>query len=342
MAAINNPAVAGDVTRAGADLLATTLDNYRGKLVDNVFNKHVLSWMLMEKNRTRMESGGLNIVEHLMFEENDDVTQYDEWDTVDITPQGGIDTASYEWKALVSTIAMSGMEEFKNQGKEQIINLLKARIMQSEKSLQKMVNNQLWGIDTTGFNSILDLIDDTATVGGINPATQTKWASPVTDLSAADTGNTTDPGTFAEFQRTATNLYNTASDGNDQVKALIGDQGSHEIYELGLTPNVRFTDTKAASIGFQNVAFKGVPFYWDKAAPVGTVIGINPETISLVGGKGRWFKQSGFTKSPIDGDGGALGGGTFRDARYAVITAFGNLTTNERRKNFKIVNFAQA
>ena len=331
--------MATGISAAYDDLLATTLDNYRGKLVDNIFNKHVLSWLLMEQNRTRMDSGGEQIVEHLLVEENEDAAEYSEWDSVTINPQGGIQVAKFDWKMLISTIAISGLEEFKNQGKERIINLLKARVTQSEKTMQKMVNDMLWGVNATGFNSVLDLIDDTATVGELNPATYDWWKSPVFNASAAAT-SASDAGEFSELQRELTTLYNNASDGNEVVTALIGDQATHEVYELGLHPQVRYTDKKSANAGFQNVAFKGVPFYWDKAAPAGTVIGINPSSLTLVGGKGRWFKQSPFTKNPIDQ--AASGTAEFRDARYAVITAFGNVTTNERRRNFKLYNFGAA
>ena len=325
------------VADAAADLLSVTLDNYRGKLVDNVFNKHVLSWILMDKNRTRMDSGGDKIVEHVMdTDTNSDAKEYAEWEDVPITPQGFITTATYDWKTLVSTIAISGLEEFKNQGEERIINLLKARIQHSEKALQKLVNDMLWGVEATGFESAVDLIDDTVDVGGIDASVQTWWQSPVIDMTNASPDTTFDT-LFANL----TTLYNDASDGTDVVTSLVGAQAVHEAYELGLTPNVRYTDAKSASLGFQNVAFKGVPFYFDKAAPAGTVLGINPEALTLVGGKGRWFKQSGFTNSPIDADTAVAGGANFRDARYAVITAYGNLTINERRKCFKLEGWNQ-
>lgn len=323
------------IADARADLLATTLDNYRGKLVDNIFNKHVLSWLLMDNNRTRMESGGEQIVEHLLVGENTDAAEYNEWDSVPITPQGGIATAAFDWKQLISTIAISGLEEFKNQGEERIINLLKARIMQSEKTFQKMVNDQLWGVDATGFNSVLDLIDNNNTVGGIDRSVGANayFRSPVATLNAG-------AGDFNEYYTNFVTKFNEASDGNDMVTAAVTNQSDWETYMLGLTPRVRYTDKRSAGLGFKNVEIMGVPLYWDKAAPAGVTVAINPETLTLVGGKGRWFTQSPFTKNPIDQ--AAAGGAEFRDARYAVITAYGNVTTNNPRRNFKIEGFGQA
>ena len=324
---------------AQASYLNVTLDNYRAQLVDNVFNKHVLSWLLMDKSRTRMLSGGEQIIEHLLVADNTDTGNLAEWAQFDITPQGGIDVAKYDWKQLVTSIAISGMEELKNNGKEAILNLLQARVKQSESSLQKKVNDQLLGVSAGGWTSIYDAIDDTTTLGEIAPGDHSPvvWASPVVDATAEVAAGTQ---TFARLQELLTSLYNTASDGNEHVHCLLGTQAIFEKYELGLTPNVRFmAKTKDGDIGFTNLLFKGVPFYFDKAAQAGSVVGINTDTLTLVGHKDRWFKQSKFTDSPIDSASATTGDATFVDARYAVISAVGNLTVNDRRKNFKLEGF---
>jgi hypothetical protein len=332
-------AIAGDVTRAYDDLLKTTLDNYRGKLVDNFFKKNVLSYVLKEQGSVRMLTGGEQIVEHLLMAENDEVNSYGEWESVDISPQGGIDVAKFDWGTLVGTIAISGLEEAKNAGTEQILSLLKARTMQTEKTMQKKFNQLLWGTSgiTGSFGSVLNIIDDAAIVGEINPATGGNewWKSPV-----YKTPNTV--MTHAALVAKLTNLYNTASDGVDAPTRLIGDQSAYEMFEGGLLQNVRYEDEESAGAGFKNLLFKGVPFHWDKEAPVGTVIGVNPEYLSIVGHKDRWFKQSPFTSSPIDGAGDGFGGAKWLDARYAVISTFGQVTVNDRSKHFKLTKVGLA
>jgi hypothetical protein len=333
-------ATSADTARAYDDLLQTTLDNYRGKLVNNFFTNNVLSYQLEKKGSVRMLSGGEQIVEHLLTGENDDVRGYGEWQSVHIRPQGGIDVAKFNWGTLVGTIAISGLEEAKNNGEEAILSLLKARVQQTEKTMQRQFNRLLWGVSTiTGanqsFGSVLNLIDDVATVGNINPSTNAWWRSPV-----HKTVNTT--MNFAALQQRLTNLYNQASDGQDVVKFLVGAQNAFEMYELGLTPNVRYEDEESANAGFRNLMFKGVPFYWDKTAPNGTVIGVNPEYLSLVGHKNRWFKQSPFTASPIDGAGDGFGGANWLDARYSVISTFGQVTVNNRQRHFKLTNVGVA
>jgi hypothetical protein len=327
----------GTTTDAYNAMLEVTLKNYRGKLTDNIFTDRVLTWFLKDKNRVRMLSGGEQIVEHLQTGRNSDARSYGEWEAVSITPQGGIGTAKFDWKSIISTIAISGMEEAKNNGEEAILNLLEARVMQSEETLKDMLNAQLWGVSVaegfpvdaaTDVEAITKAIDATTVYGELDPATATYWASYEQSLAAvAET----------ELRARLTTAYNTTAKGNDHVAALIGSQDAFELYESQLVDNVRYEDVKAANLGFTNLMFKGIPFYWDSVAPAGTILGINPKYVKLVGHKKRWFKQSKFTENPIDSDHAtAAGNATFVDARFAVISAFLNLTVSNRQRHFKL------
>lgn len=312
-------------------LLATTLENYRKTLTDNVFNDRVLLWWLREKNRTRMLSGGHKIVEPLIYAEGE-AGSYGEWEQVDITPQEGISAAEYPWRLLYATIAISGLQELQNSGEEEIINLLEAKVMQAEETLKERLNAMIFG-DGTGnsgkdFLGLDLLVDDEGVVGGIDSSTAAWWRSHTYDMTGEDAAD--------NIRKRLTTLYNNAARGNDTVKALVGDQNSFEVFEHTLTDQVRFQDVKAANAGFTNLMFKQVPFYYDDIAPVGTVYGLNPKYLTLVGHKNRWFKQSPFTENPIDSAHATSGAATFVDARYAVITSAGNLTVRNRSRHFKL------
>jgi hypothetical protein len=133
-----------------------------------------------------------------------------------------------------------------------------------------------------------------------------------------------------------TTAYNTAGNGKERPDALFTDQTSFELFESQLTPNLRYEDTKSANLGFQNLTFKGVPLYWDTAAPAGVMYGVTSKYIGLVGHKDRWFTQSKFTESPVSSAHATSGAGAWVDARYAVITAAGNLTCRNRQRHFKL------
>ena len=118
-------------------LLSTTLANYRDQLTDNVFTARPLTYFLSDKGRIRMLNGGTKIVEPLIYGQNSTVASYSGYDTISLTAQTGITAAEYDWKQYAASIAISGIEEAKNNGEQEIINLLEAKIMQAEESMRE-------------------------------------------------------------------------------------------------------------------------------------------------------------------------------------------------------------
>lgn len=329
-------------------ILSTTLSNYRKQLTDNVFQARPLSYFLMEKGRTRMLPGGVDIIEPLIFTAGQGGA-YGGYDQLTITPQAGITAARYDWRQLYATIAISGIEELQNNGKEAIINLVEAKIMQAEETLKDLVNAYLYGAGTgagvqgtanqvwLGLDALISGMDQTpttpvrrgvASVGGIDGATQAYWNSIVAGATA---------DTVLTLARMTT-PFNSASKGNDKIDALFGTQALFEAYEALLIPSMRRTESKSADSGFDNLLFKGRPFYYDDDCPAKTVFGINSKYLTLVGHKDRWFKNSGFTENTASAA-TTSGASTVTDARYALITAAGNLTVRNRSRQFRLCNF---
>ena len=312
-------------------LLATTLDNYRKTLTDNIFKSRVLLWWLTEKNSVRKLSGGVSIVEPLIYAEGQ-AGSYGEWDAISIVPQEGISAAQYPWRQLFATLAISGLEEAQNNGEEAVVNLLRAKVMQAEETLKAKLNVMLYanGTGNSGkdFLGLAALIGATGSPGGIDAtdALNVWWRSVL--------GNGTSPlmpkGGLRSLMGKA---YNSSSDGNDVIDGVFTDQVTYEIYEAELTPNIRYQDVKSANAGFTSLMFKQAPIYWDRDCPAQTVYGLNSKYITLVGHTDRWFKQSPFS----DGLSAAAGGNaTTVDARYSIITTYGNLTVNNRAKHFVV------
>ena len=299
-------------------LLSTTLANYRSTLTDNVFTARPLTFKLMEKGRIRMLNGGTKIVEPLIYGQNDTVGSYSGFDTIALTPQTGISAAEYEWKQYAASISMSGIEEAKNNGEQEIINLLEAKIMQAEESLREGFN-QMFFADGTGnggkdWNGLANLVEATGSVGGIDPADSGNsfWASYEENTSTALT--------LAQMST----AYNSVSVGNDHPDVLLTTQTLFEKYEALLLPVLRYTDSKTADAGFQNLLFKSAPVMYDVHCPAGVFFFLNSKYITLVGHSGKWFQQTEFIR-PED-----------LDARYALIMCYGNLTLRNRAKQGKL------
>ena len=298
------------------NLLTTTLANYRSTLTDNIFTARPLTYKLMENGRIRMLNGGTKIVEPLIYGTNSTVGSYSGYETLSLTPQEGISAAEFEWKQYAASIAISGIEEAKNNGEQEIINLLEAKIMQAEESMRESFN-QMFFADGTGnsskdWNGLGNLVESGNTVGGINSSTYSWWASKEDNdavaLSLADMSS----------------LYNNVSVGNDHPDLLLTTQTLFEKYEALLQPNLRYTDTKTADAGFQNLLFKAAPVMYDTGCTAGVFFFLNSKYLTLCGHSAKWFQQTEFIR-PED-----------LDARYALIMCYGNLTVRNRAKQGKL------
>lgn len=323
-------------------MLSTTMHNYHKTLTDNIFNGRPLLNYMMSKGRVRKINGGDSIVEPLIYAEGE-AGSYSEWQQLTVTPQTGISAAQYPWRQIYATIAISGLQEAQNNGKEQVLNLLEAKVMQAEETLRNRLSKQLYGTlggaadPTKDFLSLDAIIDSTGAIGGIDPATNTWWKAVETAVGAVD-------GTGLEKAMSA--AYHSSSDsGSDRVDAIFTGQGVYEFYESTLTPQVRYTDTKTANLGFMNLLFKQTPVYWDFDCPAGVMYGINSKYVGLVFHSSRYFAQTPFSKGLSESIASAhatSGLASAVDARYSFITAYGNLTTRQRRRHFKLTGISAA
>lgn len=299
-------------------LLSTTLANYRDKLTDNVFTARPLTYWLSDKGRIRTESGGTKLVEQLIYGQNDTVKSYSGYETMSLTPQEGISAAEYDWKQYAASIAISGIEEAKNNGEHAIIDLLEAKIMQAEESMREGFNQMFFanGTGNSGkdWNGLGNLVDDTVAVGGIDPAVSGNdfWKSYVEDTAGA-----------LSLLDMAT-AYNSVSVGNDHPDMVLTTQTLFEKYESLLQPQLRYTDTKTADAGFQNLLFKSAPVMYDVHAPAGTMFFLNSKYLKLVGHSDKWFSQTDFVRPEN------------QDARFALIMCYGNLVVSNRKKQGKL------
>ena len=299
-------------------LLSTTLANYRDQLTDNVFTARPLTYFLQDKGRIRMLNGGTKIVEPLIYGTNSTVASYSGYDSLSLTPQTGITAAEYDWKQYAASITISGIEEAKNNGEQEIINLLEAKIMQAEESMREGFN-QMFFADGTGnsgkdWNGLGNIVEASGTVGGINRATSGNeyWRSYEENTATALT-----------LAQMAT-AYNTVSVGNDHPDMILTTQTLFEKYEALLVPQLRYTDTKTADAGFQNLLYKAAPVVYDVHCTSGVMYFLNSKYLTLVGHSGKWFAQTQFV-SPED-----------VDARYALILCYGNLTCRNAKKQGKL------
>lgn len=330
-------------------IASTTLKAYRKKLTDNIFDTHPLLFWLKDKKRVRFLDGGEKIVEQLMHVAGDTPAanggaitdgSYGEWDDIAITPVETATAVLYDWKSVAATIAISGLQEIKNNGEAQLVNLLEAKILQAEETLKDNLSTMLWasaapGTAVTGLGVIIgDNTSTVTTVGDLDCtlAANAFWRSHVVDYTATLAAD-------LDLRKVVRKAHNTASkNGPDKVDIVFSGQLAWEQYEEDLLPSVRRTNGKLADAGFANLEVNGVPWTWDDGAPSDEIFGISSKYLKLVGAKQRWFKQSKFTEGLATAQASNGGGASVVDARYSVITSYMELTTNNRRRHFRLHN----
>ena len=303
------------------EILSTTLKNYIPKLTDNIFSARPLFYALTNGQTIRRISGGAKIVVPVIYGTNSTAGSYAGTDTISITAQTGISAAEYDWKQYAATVTINGMEEAKNSGEAQIIDLLEGKIFQTQETIIENMNTMFYA-DGTG-NSNKDMLglsvlagDITATVGGIDSSdSDNDWWRPTVRNGPADSG----PGALAIA--TMGTLYNSVSVGNDQPTIIITDQTEYEAYEELLETNIRYTDTDMADGGFQNLLFKGAPVTFDSDTNLATkMYFLNTKYIQLVAHSDVWFKPTPFVRP------------TNQDAVFSQLLCYGELTTSNRAR----------
>lgn len=303
------------------EILSTTLKNYVPKLTDNIFGARPLFYALTDGQSMRRVGGGAKIVVPVLGKTNATASSYSGTDPISIAASDGMTAAEYDWGQYAVTVTISGIEEAKNSGEEQIIDLLEGKIFQAQETVISNMNAMLFG-DGTGnsgkdWNGIDNLVSAVGTIGGIDATDgdNTWWRSTVTDHAEANLS-----------LNAMGSLYNTVSVGNDQPTIIITSQLGYEAYEALLTSNVRYTDTDMANSGFQNLMFKGAPVVFDDDIPAGTTLGsgrmymLNTKYLSLVGHSDVWFKPTPFVRP------------NNLDAVYSQILCYGQLTCSNRAR----------
>jgi hypothetical protein len=213
-------------------VFATSLANYRKTLIDNIGATNALLYDLIKGETYEEADGGTYIAEELMYALAP-ADSYDGYDELSTLPTDGITQAQFEWRQVASPIVYNTKEVIQNQ--HRIVNLVKARIQQSELGIQEnWAQAFLWGAGAgqmtvprtspvngsyhveplpklISYNTAgTDFIGNAAatgtplTVGGIPEATNTWWQNHWGTSAAT---------TYSGFMYELESLYNTVSLG---------------------------------------------------------------------------------------------------------------------------------
>lgn len=310
-------------------LLSTTLQNYRDKFADNLSQSFLLMYWLTTQGRKIVEDGGESITVQLMYGSNTTVKSYSGYELLDTTPQEGMTAANYPWRQLSGSVSISREEERKNSGEQRLINLLEARVKQTEISLSSEMNRQWFGSgagkDMLGLNLLVETTPASGgTVGGIarSDALNAWWRNQYIGHGGA---NLSVGGLLNIYK-----LYNLASRGNEHPDLGITTKGAYEVIEDKIAQNQRFVDSRVANSAFEMIKIKGAVVGYDEQCTATTFYWLNSDYLAFVVDKMTDLIMTDFVR-PED-----------QDARVAQILLMGNLVLSNAARQGRLDNFVEA
>ena len=157
------------------EIVTTTLREHRKELADNVSNHNALHMRLNRRGRKRSIDGGYEIVEPLDYAENSTYQRYSGYDTLNVSASDVLSAAKFDWKQSAVHVTASGLELRQNSGKNQLINLSRARLTNAMRTFRNNLSTDFYSDGTAAnqVNGLQALVSDlgTGTVGGINSST---------------------------------------------------------------------------------------------------------------------------------------------------------------------------
>ncbi len=253
-----------------SDLIATTIELRSGKIADSVTLSNAALAMLGKKGRIKPAPGGRLVYEELAFADNSNTAWYSGYDTLSVAASDVITAAEFNWKQAAAPVVMSGLEAMQNSGKQQIIDLLDARVTNAENSLKNLIAQGLWsdgtgngGKEIVGFDAMVPQDPTTGTYGGINRATSPLnvfWRSQLYDPATT--------GVAATVQQHMNSLWLLCIRGTDKPDLILSGNTVYAIFWASMQAIQRITNPAMAELGFSNTDFCGAPVVPDSTTGI--------------------------------------------------------------------------
>jgi hypothetical protein len=313
-----------------SDILATTIENRSRKIADNVTNNNALLKKLETKGRIKPFSGGHKILQELSFAENSNAGWYSGYDLLPVGVSDVISAAEYNIKQAAVPVIISGLEQLQNAGREQMIDLMEARLSVAESTMANLITGGLYsdgtaagGKEIDGLEAALPVDPTAAPYGGIDGATFTFWQNAVSDQTSA---NGLDATKIQGFWNT---LWASLVRGQDRPDLIMCDTTVWNAYVSSLQAQQRFSNTNSGDAGFVTLKFMDADVCLDggiyngnlgSGSPAGTAFFLNTDYI-------HYRPHSARNMVPLSPNRRYA---TNQDAEVQILAWAGNLTTSGR------------
>lgn len=269
-----------------SEIITTTLRNRSKVIADNVTNNNALLRRIMERGNIKTLDGGRTIVRPLDYAENATFQWYSGYEVLNISPSDVISAAEFNWKQASVNVTISGVEQLQNSGKEQLLDLLEARMSNAERTMRNNLSVGVYSDGTAsnskqigGLQHLVAASPSTGTVGGIDRANFSFWQN-ISFGAVADGGAAT---TSANIQSYMNQVWVQLVRGMDMPDLIVADNNYWRLYLESLQAIQRITTEHKAQAGFRALQYMSADVLLDGGggAPTDTMYFLDVEFIFL-------------------------------------------------------------
>ena len=273
---------------AFTELVSTTYRNHSKQVADNVSRHNALFRRLTEKGRVRIEDGGLSIVQPLDYANNSTYQRYSGYDVLNVNAVDVLTAAEYPWRQIAVNVAASGLEMRTNAGPQRIINFVKAKITNAQRSLANGMSLDLYSDGTAAnqINGLQALVSDagTGTVGGINSSTWAFWQNQVQSAAAPLQGGGAITPSATTIESLMLPLWIKLTRGNDMPDMIVMSDDYFSFFEQSQTSLKRYAPEDDGQGGMIRMKYKTADVFFDASTliPASHAYFLNTEYLELV------------------------------------------------------------
>lgn len=316
-----------------SDIIATTIQNRSGIIADNVSNNVALLLRMKQRGRIKTFSGGDVILQELSYEDSNTNNSgyYSGYEEINITPNSPISASRWEIKQAAAAVALSGLEQLQNAGKEQIVDLIDARMDVAEAQMMNLIAAGIYsdgsgtgGKQITGLQAIVADSPSSSTVGGIAEGTWTWWKNISFDASTDGNTAATSSNIQSYMNRTALQVVR----GTEGPDIIVADNNYYRLFLESMQTIQRVTSEEMAGAGFSSLKYFGAGRSTDVVLDGGVGGACPTNHMYFLNTKYLFFRpHSQRNMVPIGGDRMA----TNQDAIIKLIGWAGNMTCSSRK-----------
>ena len=233
-------------------------------LINNVQYSNVLWYRIYQKRKKWL--GGQKMQVPVRVFHNDNTLAYTGADTLTVAKKEIATKMELPFRSYNNAIYLEGDDyDAVQSSKEKVIDIVKSYMEAAEDHLKKTFSDDI--LNGVGASKQFDGIESaigTSAYGGIDPADATEWQSTVDS-----TTTTLTPIELATF-------YQNLTFGNEKPTLILCDAALYPAIEMVIfQPNQRYSDSKLAELGFENLKYRKAIITADANVDAGHILFIN-------------------------------------------------------------------